>query len=59
MPEDDVPNEFFDVVDEFVHLANKLNEKWPTSRVSSAIMYAAARYNAFNFYAQDPSPGEN
>ena len=59
MPEDDVPKEFFDVVDEFVHLANTLNEKWPASRVSSAIMYAAARYNAFNFYAQAPSSSEN
>jgi hypothetical protein len=59
MPEDDVPKEFYDVVDEFVHLANKLNEKWPPWRISSAIMYAAARYNAFNFHTQDANASQN
>jgi len=56
MQTDDVPKEFFDVADEFVHLANKLSEKWPTSRISSAMMYATARYNAFNSYALDQNP---
>jgi len=56
MPTNDVPKEFFDVADEFVRVANKLNEKWPRSRISSAMMYATARYNAFNFYTLDQNP---
>lgn len=59
MPTDDVPPEFFDAVNKFIDLANKLSRKWPTSRVSSVIMYAAARYNAFNFVSLDPDPGKN
>ncbi len=56
---DGVPQEFYDVVDQFVNLANALAEKWPTARISSAILYAAARYNAFNFYALDPDTEKN
>lgn len=48
--------EFFDAVDAFVNLANELNNKMDTSDVSSAILYAAARYNAFNYFATDGSP---
>lgn len=48
--------EFFDAVDAFVNLANELNNKLDTSDVSSAILYAAARYNAFNYFATDGSP---
>ncbi|HOW70353.1 MAG TPA: DUF3144 domain-containing protein [Phycisphaerae bacterium] len=40
-------------------LANKLSKKWETSRVSSVMMYAAARYNAFNFVSLDPDPAKN
>ena len=54
--DDDVPEEFYDLVDEFVSLANELGESWPPSRVSSAILFAAARYNAFNFYALEADP---
>lgn len=46
-------SEFFDAVDAFVSLANELNDKLSTAEVSSAIMYAAARYNAFNYFATD------
>jgi hypothetical protein len=53
---DNVPQEFYDFVDEFINLANRLGETWPTSRVSSAILFAAARYNAFNFYALEADP---
>ncbi len=59
MEQSDVPKEFFDAVDEFINLANSLSRKWPTSRISSAIMYAAARYNAFNFYTLEPNPERN
>ncbi|HTD24350.1 MAG TPA: DUF3144 domain-containing protein [Terriglobales bacterium] len=45
--------EFFDVADKFIHLANELSKKWPTTRISAAIMYASARYNAFNFFVKD------
>ena len=45
--------EFYDVVDEFIHLANKLSEKYNTTRISSIIMFAAARYNTFNFFVTD------
>lgn len=58
-PADDVPQEFFDLVDQFIELANSLCRTWPTSRISSALMYAAARYNAFNFFALDPEPDKN
>ncbi len=56
---DEVPKEFYDVVDEFINQANQLAERWPTSRVSSAILYAAARYNAFNFYELEDDPATN
>ncbi|HEX8149681.1 MAG TPA: DUF3144 domain-containing protein [Pyrinomonadaceae bacterium] len=56
---DDVPQEFYDLVDEFINLANRLGETWPSSRVSSAILFAAARYNAFNFYALEANPESN
>lgn len=61
MPEgnNEVPEEFYDVVDQFIELANKLAESWPSARVSSAILYAAARYNAFNFYALESDINQN
>ncbi|HEU0188244.1 MAG TPA: DUF3144 domain-containing protein [Gallionellaceae bacterium] len=46
-------NDFFDAVDAFLNLANELNRKLDTSEVSTALMYATARYNAFNFFATD------
>ncbi len=56
---DDVSPEFFDQVSEFIEVANRQNRKWPTSRVSSAILYAAARYNAFNFQVLDSDAAHN
>ncbi|MBP6676846.1 MAG: DUF3144 domain-containing protein [Vitreoscilla sp.] len=41
--------EFLDLVDQFVHLANKLAEDGKHGEVSAAILFAAGRYNAFNF----------
>lgn len=41
--------EFLDLVDEFIHLANKLAEGGKDGEVSAAILFAAGRYNAFNF----------
>jgi hypothetical protein len=54
----DNDKEFFEITDEFIKLANSLNEKWPTHRISAALLYAAARYNAFNFYATDGTPSD-
>jgi hypothetical protein len=45
------PAEFLDLVDEFVRLANRLAEERGTGSVSAAILFAAGRYNAFNFLA--------
>ena len=43
------PPEFLKLVDEFVHLANRLAEGGKGGEVSAAILFAAGRYNAFNF----------
>ncbi len=42
-----IPPEFLDAADQFVQLANQLNEKYPRDWVRAAMMYATARYNAF------------
>lgn len=44
---------FHEVADEFINLANDLSEDWALPLLSAAIMYAAARYNAFNFQVVD------
>lgn len=44
---------FHEVTDEFINLANDLSEDWALPFLSAAIMYAAARYNAFNFQSID------
>ncbi len=47
------PPEFLKLVDEFIHLANRLAEKCKDGEVSAAILFAAGRYNAFNFVSQN------
>jgi hypothetical protein len=44
-------SEFHQVADEFIKLANELSETWGMPFLTAAFMYAAARYNSFNFYA--------
>ena len=44
---------FHEVADEFINLANDLSDDWALPFLSAAIMYAAARYNAFNFQTVD------
>jgi hypothetical protein len=51
---DDVPPEFYDLVDRFIGVANELTCDHNTSRVSAVMMYAAARYNAHCLLALDP-----
>jgi len=54
-----VPKEFYDLVDRFIHLANDLTRDHATSRISSVILYAAARYNAHCLLALDPEAAQN
>lgn len=43
------PPEFLEMVDKFIHQANELAEGGQAGEVSAAILFAAGRYNAFNF----------
>jgi hypothetical protein len=47
----EIPQEFYDIVDQFINLANDLGKEWPRSRVSATLMFAAARYNVYNWLA--------
>jgi hypothetical protein len=47
------PPEFLKLVDRFIHLANELAEVEGGGEVSAAILFAAGRYNAFNFLSQN------
>lgn len=47
------PPEFLKLVDEFIHLANRLAEDGKDGEVSAAILFAAGRYNAFNFMSHN------
>jgi hypothetical protein len=41
--------EFLKLVDKFIDLANQLAQQGKDGEVSAAILFAAGRYNAFNF----------
>ena len=47
------PPEFLKLVDKFIELANQLAEGGQDGDVSAAILFAAGRYNAFNFLSND------
>jgi hypothetical protein len=47
------PPEFLKLVDEFIHLANRLAREGKDGEVSAAILFAAGRYNAFNFLSHN------
>lgn len=49
-PEDQA---FFDLVTRFLNEANAMNDKEHRSRISAAILFAAARYNAFTWMHRD------
>lgn len=53
-----IPPEFLDAADEFVQLANRLNERYPRDWVAAAMMYATARYNAFVWLTRDDRPDQ-
>lgn len=41
--------QFFEMVDRFISNANAFAEQFPNPQVSAALLFAAARYNAFNW----------
>jgi hypothetical protein len=43
------PPEFLKLVDQFIALANQLAQDRNDGEVSAAILFAAGRYNAFNY----------
>jgi len=47
------PPEFLKLVDKFIDLANQIAEGGQDGEVSAAILFAAARYNAFNFLSNN------
>ncbi len=53
-----IPPEFLDAADQFVQLANQLNEKYPRDWVRAAMMYATARYNAFVWLTREENPAQ-
>jgi hypothetical protein len=46
--QDITQQQFLDMVDRFINLANDVGKSLPRSKVSAALLFAAARYNAFN-----------
>ena len=56
---DQVPKEFYDAVDRFISLANKLAKEQGDSRVSTVILFAAARFNAYCMLSGNPDVGKN
>ena len=49
----EIPEEFLDAADRFVTLANEMSEQYSADWVRAVLMYAAARYNAFNWLTRD------
>jgi hypothetical protein len=52
-PEDQA---FFDLVTRFLNEANAMNDREHRSRISAALLFAAARYNAFTWMHRDTMP---
>jgi hypothetical protein len=48
MSEDGVPQEFWDRADEVIAVANEQVKNSTIGKVSSSLLYAAARFNSFN-----------
>ena len=51
-PQDITEAQFFEMVDRFISRANNYAAQFPPARVSSALLFAAARYNAFNWVSR-------
>jgi hypothetical protein len=52
-PEDQA---FFDLVTRFLDEANAMNDREHRSRISAALLFAAARYNAFTWMHRETMP---
>jgi hypothetical protein len=52
----EIPPEFLDAADRFVALANDIAEDKSRDWVRAALMYAAARYNAFTWITREDNP---
>lgn len=52
------PPEFLKLVDEFIQFSNRLAQTRKDGEVSAAILFAAGRYNAFNFITNGGTPDE-
>jgi hypothetical protein len=57
-PKYEIPDEFLEAADKFVALANELGDKASPDWVRAVMMYAAARYNAFNWLTSDEKAGQ-
>lgn len=49
----EIPDEFLEAADRFVTLANEMGDHYSPDWVRTVLMYAAARYNAFNWLTRD------
>ena len=54
--QDVTAEQFSDMVDRFINVANELGNGLPRSKVNAALLFAAARYNAFNWVFRDALP---
>ena len=48
-PQEITEAQFFEMVDRYISQANDFSKKFPQPQVSAALLFAAARYNAFNW----------
>lgn len=58
MSDDQQDKQFWELADSFIHLANEHVENVPRSRVSAALLYAAARFNSFVVTANSNSKAQ-
>ncbi len=49
----EIPDEFLEAADRFVALANEMGDQYSPDWVRAVLMYAAARYNAFNWLTRE------
>lgn len=57
-PTPDQDQVFLELVARFITLANELNASHHRSRISAALLSAAARYNAFTWMHREIDPGQ-
>ena len=55
----EIPDDFLEAADRFVTLANEMGEQYSPDWVRAVLMYAAARYNAFNWLTSGEQRGQS